>query len=358
MNLRKSRRGDSTSLRREHTRTAAASKHGGASTCLDVLAVQRNPFSHERMLPCSSAATLCLSSAETEAETEVRCLTVLGGKVNELEAMTPPTPAPALVMPAGGADGAAEAGAVEAAGAGVQARPAIRVQICPAAALAAVAAGSNVAAQGRIPAWVLEQSAQTARQARRPVPAKAVLRVEKWLLETSGSELRKARSLETALRAVAHVACVWSSSADDPLHDDLLSNATIRPPPAPSRAPPLAPRRARQRSGSPRRSRSPRRSWSRERSRERDRERLWVRERERSRERSRERERWRRRELAREQEEVDLHVQGLEHYLGMFSERSRALQEERGRMVVREEERRREWEQDRWFRDFPPVWWR
>ena len=343
---------------------------------MDVLAVQRNPFSHERMLPCSSAATLCLSSAETEAETEVRRLTVLGGKENELEAMTPSTPASAsyeaLVMPAWGADGAAEAGAVEAAGAGVQARPAIRVQICHAAALAAVAAGSNVAAQGRIPAWVLEQSAQTARQARRPVPAKAVLRVEKWLLETSGSELRKARSLETALRAVAHVACVWSSSADDPLHDDLLSNATIRPPPAPSRAPPLAPRRARQRSG------SPRRSWSRERSRERDREarerarereraradrerdreRLWVRERERERERSRERERWRRRELAREQEEVDLHVQGLEHYLGMFSERSRALQEERGRMVVREEERRREWEQDRWFRDFPPVWWR
>ena len=81
-----------------------------------------------------------------------------------------------------------------------------------------------------------------------------------------------------------------------------------------------------------------------------------MRERERSRERSRERERWRRRELAREQEEVDLHVQGLEHYLGMFSERSRALQEERGRMVVREEERRREW--DREFRDFSPVWWR
>ena len=83
-----------------------------------------------------------------------------------------------------------------------------------------------------------------------------------------------------------------------------------------------------------------------------------MRERERERERSRERERWRRRELAREQEEVDLHVQGLEHYLGMFSERSRALQEERGRMVLREEERRREWEQDRWFRDFSPVWWR
>ena len=314
--------------------------------------MQRNPFSHERMLPCSSAATLCLSSAETEAETEVRRLTVLGGKVNELEAMTPPTPASALVMPAGGADGAAEAGAVEAAGAGVQARPAIRVQLCPAAALAAVAAGCNVAAQGRIPAWVLEQSAQAARQAHRPVPAHAVLRVEKWLLETSGSELRKARSLETALRAVAHVACVWSSSADDPLHDDSLANATMRPPPAP----PLAPRRARQRS------RSPRRSWSRERSRERSygrRKRLWERSRERSRESSLERERQRRRELAREQEEVDLHVQGLEHFLGMLSERSRALQEERGRMALREEERQRDWERDRWFRDFSPaVWWR
>ena len=57
---------DSTSLRREHTRTAAASKHGGASTCLDVLAVQRIPFPHERMLPCSSAAVLCCEQLCTE----------------------------------------------------------------------------------------------------------------------------------------------------------------------------------------------------------------------------------------------------------------------------------------------------
>jgi hypothetical protein len=107
--------------------------------------------------------------------------------------------------------------------------PATRVQLCPAAALAAVAAGSNVAAQGLIPRWILEQSAETARKARHPVPADAVVQVEKWLVATRGSELRKAKSLETALRAVAHVAFVWSSCADGPLHDDSLVNATTCP---------------------------------------------------------------------------------------------------------------------------------
>ena len=98
---------------------------------------------------------------------------------------------------------------------------------------------------------------------------------------------------------------------------------------------------------------------SRERSRESSLEREMQRRRELARERALERERQRRRELAREQEEVDLHVQGLEHFLGMLSERSRALQEERGRMALREEERQRDWERDRWFRDFSPaVWWR
>jgi len=53
------------------------------------------------------------------------------------------------------------------------------VLLCPAAAvaaLAAVAAGSNAVAQGLIPAWVLEQSAETARQAHHPVPANAAPR--------------------------------------------------------------------------------------------------------------------------------------------------------------------------------------
>ena len=85
---------------------------------------------------------------------------------------------------------------------------------------------------------------------------------------------------------------------------------------------------------------------------------ILARDRERSRERSRERERVQRRELDREQEEVDLHVQGLRHYLRMFSTHSRALQERRGRMEAREEERRREREEDRWRRDFSPGWWR
>ena len=245
---------------------------------------------------------------------------------------------------------------------GEQARPATRVQLCPAAALAAVAAGSNVAAQGLVPGWVLELSAETARQARHPVPAKAVEQVENWLLATRGSELRKAKSLETALRAVAHVAFVWSScseSADDPLHDGSLANATIRPPLRPLPPPPRSRLLGRSRSRERMRGLG-RGGWrrDRERYRERERERRWVADRERSRERSREREREQWRELDREQEEVDLHVQGLQHYLRMFFTRSRALQEERGRMEAREEERRRAREEDRWRRDFSPRWWR
>ena len=336
----------------------------------------------------SSTATLCLAAAETEAEKEVRRLTLLSAgrdtaaqvPAGEWEAMTWVERLARLNAAASdgadGADGAegaggASAAAEGAAGAGEQATPATRVQVCPAAALAAVAAGSNAVAQGQIPAWVLEQSAETARQARHPVPANAVLQVENWLLMTRGSELRKAKSLETALRAVAHVACVWSSAADDPLHvawlgDDSLANATVRPPPPPPSPPPWVGVFVRAHRHP--RSRSPRRSRSRSRERvsplswrvwNREQERVFmVRERERSRERSREREREHRRELVREQEEVDLHVQGLEHYLRMFSARNTALQEELGRMAAREEERLWEREEDRWRRDFSPGWWR
>ena len=330
-----------------------------------------------------STRTAGLSTAEDEAEKEVRRLTLLSsgrdaaGQVptGEWEAMTW-VERLARLKSAESADGADGADGAERkkrrltsapqsllTGVGVpavgeQARPATRVQLCPAAALATVAAGSNVAAQGLIPGWVLEQSAETARQARHPVPAEAVEQVEKWLWATRGSELRKAKLLETALRAVAHVAFVWSScsgSADDPLYDESLANATTRPPSPPLPPPP--------RSRVMGRSRVPglgRGGWrrDRERERERDRERRWVADRERSRERSREREREHWRELDREQEEVDLHVQGLQHYLRMFFMRSRALQEERGRMEAREEERRRALDEDRWRRDFSPGWWR
>ena len=216
----------------------------------------------------SSTATLCLAAAETEAEKEVRRLTLLSAgrdtaaqvPAGEWEAMTWVERLARLNAAASdgadGADGAegaggASAAAEGAAGAGEQATPATRVQVCPAAALAAVAAGSNAVAQGQIPAWVLEQSAETARQARHPVSANAVLQVENWLLTTRGSELRKAKSLESALRAVAHVACVWSSAADDdPLHaawlrDDSLANATVRPPPSSPRPRPAGRPRSR-----------------------------------------------------------------------------------------------------------------
>ena len=356
-----------------------------------------------------STRTAGLSTAEDEAEKEVRRLTLLSsgrdaaGQVptGEWEAMTW-VERLARLKSAESADGAERKKrrltsepqslptGVGVPAVGEQARPATRVQLCPAAALAAVAAGSNVAAQGLIPGWVLEQSAETARQARHPVPAEAVEQVEKWLLATRGSELRKAKSLETALRAVAHVAFVWSScsGSDDPLYDESLANATTRPPPrplppspsyfptSPSYSPtspsyfpnsppyfPTLPPRSKLMGRSRSRERVPglgKGGWrrDRERYRKRERERRWVADRERSRERSREREREQWRELDREQEEVDLHVQGLQHYLRMFFTRSRALQEERGRMEAREEERRRARDEDRWRRDFSPGWWR
>ena len=78
---------------------------------------------------------------------------------------------------------------------------------------ATVAAGSNVAAQGhatvQVPALVIEEKG-----------GDAVERVERWLCAsrgcaTRGSELRKANTLDTALTAVAHVAFMWSSAAND-----------------------------------------------------------------------------------------------------------------------------------------------
>jgi hypothetical protein len=305
-------------------------------------------FSHERMLSSSSSATCVerlarLKSAQSADGAD-------GAEVAACKKRRLTSAPQSLPCPREGTD------------AGEQARPATRVQLCPAAALAAVAAGSNVAAQGLLPGWVLEQSAETARQARHPVPAEAVEQVEKWLLATRGSELRKAKSLETALRAVAHVAFVWSScseSADDPLHDDSLANATTRPPLRPLPPPPRSRLMGRSRSRE-RVQGLGRGGWRRDRERyvERERERRWVADRERSRERLRKCEREQRRELDREQEEVDLHMQGLQHYLRMFSTRSRALQEERERMEVREEVRRQAREDDRWRRDFSPRWWR
>ena len=145
------------------------------------------PFSHELMLSTSITESLSAAVSAADADGAARKKRRLTSAPGSLPCPLPGTSA------------------------GEQARPGTRVQLCPAAALAAVAAGSNVAARGLIPVWVLEQSAETASQVRHPVPAEAVEQVEKWLLATRGSELRKAKSLETALHAVAHVAFIWSS---------------------------------------------------------------------------------------------------------------------------------------------------
>jgi hypothetical protein len=87
---------------------------------------------------------------------------------------------------------------------------------------ATVVTGSNVAAKGhataQIPALVIEESCEASQQ--HSVPGDAVDRVERWLCAsrgcaTRGSELRKAKTLDIALRAVAHVALMWSSATND-----------------------------------------------------------------------------------------------------------------------------------------------
>lgn len=83
-----------------------------------------------------------------------------------------------------------------------------RVQVCPLAALAAVAARENAEACGRIPAQLLA-TLPAPRCPPLACPPDAVARLEHWLCATRGCELRKAKSSAASLRAVAHVACVW-----------------------------------------------------------------------------------------------------------------------------------------------------
>lgn len=81
---------------------------------------------------------------------------------------------------------------------------------------------SNFAAKGhatpQVPTLVIEESCEAAGQ--HSVPADAVDRLERWLCAsrscaTRGSELRKAKTLDVALRTLAHVALMWSSAAND-----------------------------------------------------------------------------------------------------------------------------------------------
>jgi hypothetical protein len=57
-------------------------------------------------------------------------------------------------------------------------------------------------------------------------PPEAAARLEAWLLSTRGAELRKAKSLVTALRSMAHVTYVWSLDATQPA---VTSDPTRRP---------------------------------------------------------------------------------------------------------------------------------
>ena len=110
-----------------------------------------------------------------------------------------------------------------------------RVQVCPAAVLAAVAAGANEEAREQIPALLLAELAATTRGPTDECPTEATARLERWLCETRGCEMRKSKTLDAALRAVAHVAYVWQrpgTSDDDSaevVDSDHLANATRRP---------------------------------------------------------------------------------------------------------------------------------
>jgi hypothetical protein len=106
--------------------------------------------------------------------------------------------------------------------------PARRVQTCPAAAICAVNAGSSREAGALVPAWLRTECARicAGRDVRCPEPVGA--RLERWLCSTRGSELRKAKTLDAALRCVAHVACKWDTEAGED-EDGSSADATRRP---------------------------------------------------------------------------------------------------------------------------------
>jgi len=110
-----------------------------------------------------------------------------------------------------------------------------RVQVCPSAVLAVVAAGANEEAREQIPALLLAELAATTRGPLNECSTEATARLERWLCETRGCEMRKSKTLDAALRAVAHVAYVWQwpgTSDDDSaevVDSDHLANATRRP---------------------------------------------------------------------------------------------------------------------------------
>ena len=100
---------------------------------------------------------------------------------------------------------------------------AIRIQICPASAMAAVASGENATAKGFIPPTLRAcgdsreeylRNVQAIWGADPDCPAEVLAKVEQWLIETRGTELRKAKNLEKALRAVSMVSCLWRTDPE------------------------------------------------------------------------------------------------------------------------------------------------
>lgn len=92
--------------------------------------------------------------------------------------------------------------------------PYIRVQIRPILALALLTVGSDTEARRLIPAWLLARVLALEGGQRTICPPAAVAALERWLCETGGSEFRKATTFENAMRAAAHVTCVWQEASE------------------------------------------------------------------------------------------------------------------------------------------------
>ena len=88
----------------------------------------------------------------------------------------------------------------------------LRVQLCPAAVLAAVDRVGNEAARSQIPQWMQMQLQVRSAFALHAIPPDAVRHMQQWLIATKGSELRKATSIRKSLNAAAHVAKTVSTT--------------------------------------------------------------------------------------------------------------------------------------------------
>jgi len=89
--------------------------------------------------------------------------------------------------------------------------PQVRVQINPELAVAVLAAGANPETCRVIPSWILPLVGEPAGCS---VPPEAVYVLERWLCVTRGSEFRKAKTFEAAMRAAAHVTCLWQEAGE------------------------------------------------------------------------------------------------------------------------------------------------